>query len=81
MGGDEGKDIQREAVDGSERVPPFVNCCQRGRGVMIKLRDLIQSDATKESVCVSFRQDTKIFRNVRWRKAVRFSSLFKAKTS
>ena len=46
IGGDEGKDVQREAVDGNERVLPFANCRQRGRGVTIKLRDVIQGDTT-----------------------------------
>lgn len=30
MGGDEGKDVQREAVYGGKRVPPFTNICQCG---------------------------------------------------
>ena len=29
VGGDEGKDIQRNAVDVSEGVPPFADACQR----------------------------------------------------
>jgi len=29
VGGDEGKDIQRNAVDVNERVPPFADACQR----------------------------------------------------
>ena len=27
IGGYKGKDVQREAVDASERVPPFANSC------------------------------------------------------
>ena len=48
IGRDKGKDIQREAVYGGECVPPFTNSCQRGRGVTIKLGDLVHGDATKE---------------------------------
>ena len=28
MGGDDRKDIQRDAVNGDERVPPFADVCQ-----------------------------------------------------
>ena len=27
MGGDEREDIQRDAVDGDQRVPPLADCC------------------------------------------------------
>jgi hypothetical protein len=39
MGGDEGKDIHWDAVDGGESVPPFADGCQCGRGVTVKLRN------------------------------------------
>ena len=48
VGGNEGKDIQREAIDRGERVLPLVDGCQRRRDVMIKLRDLITGNAAKD---------------------------------
>jgi hypothetical protein len=40
MGGDEGKDIQWDTVYGNERVPPFANSRQRGRGLLVELGNL-----------------------------------------
>jgi hypothetical protein len=50
MGGDEGKDIQRDTVYGNERVPPFANSRQRGRGILIKLRNLVEGEAVEDRV-------------------------------
>ena len=80
IGGDEGNDVRWEAVEGSERVLPFVNVCQHGRGIMIKLGDLIQRDSTK-SVKICSPKTPRSFATYDGEKAVRFSSSFKAKTS
>ena len=45
MGGDEGKDIQRDAVDGNEGVPPLADGDQRGRDVLVELRKGIKGEA------------------------------------
>ena len=81
VGGDEGKNVQWEAVDGSERVPPFLNSQQCGRGVLIKPRDLIQSDATKGVSTYVVPKTPKYLVTYDGEKAVRFSSSFRAKTS
>lgn len=81
MGGYEGNDVQREAVDGGERVPPFANSCQRDCGVVIKLGDLIQSDAVKVSSMYLYPETPKASTTYDERNAARFSSSFKAKTS
>ena len=41
VGGDEGKDVQRDAVDVNERVPPLANICQRSRNVPAELGDVV----------------------------------------
>ena len=46
MGGDEGKDIQRESVDGSEGVPRFTDGCEYTRDIPLEFRKLFQSKAT-----------------------------------
>ena len=48
MGGDEGKDIHWDAVDGCERVPPFADGCQCGRSVPVELGNGIQGEAAEE---------------------------------
>jgi hypothetical protein len=53
MGGDEGKDIQRDAVYMNEGVPPLADSRQRGRGILVELRNLIDGETTEE-VSVSF---------------------------
>ena len=52
-GGDDGKDIQWDTVYGSEGVPPLAGSRQRGRNVLVKLRDVIEGEAIEE-VRVSF---------------------------
>ena len=47
MGGNERKDIQRNAVDGNEGVPPLANVCQRCRNVLIELRDVVEGKAAE----------------------------------
>ena len=81
IGGYKGKDVQREAVDANERVPPFANSCQRDCGVVIKLGDLIQSDAVKVSSMYLYPETPKASTTYDERNAARFSSSFKAKTS
>ena len=53
MSGDEGKDIQRNAVDRDESVPPFPDGYQRGCSVPVELRNGIQCE-TAEEVSASF---------------------------
>jgi hypothetical protein len=38
MGGDEGENVQRDAVYTNERVPPLADSRQRGRGILVELR-------------------------------------------
>ena len=81
MGGYEGNDVQREAVDGGERVPPFANSCQRDCGVVVKLGDLIQNGPTREVSKYSFPKAPQSAATYSGENAVRFSSSFKAKIS
>jgi len=53
MGGNEGKDIQRYAVDGDEGVPPLADSCQRGRSIPVELGNDIGGEAVEE-IRVSF---------------------------
>ena len=46
---------------------------------MIKLRDLIQSDATKDVSMYVVPKDTKVFRNARWRKGCALQLLVQSK--
>ena len=48
VGGDEGKNVEWDAVDGSKRVPPFAYGYQRGRSVPVELRNGVQSEAVEE---------------------------------
>ena len=48
MGRDEGKDIERNAVDGSQRVPPPADIRQRGRNISLELRNSIKGEAARE---------------------------------
>jgi hypothetical protein len=47
MGGDEGKDIQRDAVDGSEGVHPSTDNDKCGRNVAFESRNRVQAKATE----------------------------------
>jgi len=42
VGGDERKDIQRNAVDADEGVPPLADVCQRSRNVAVELRNVVK---------------------------------------
>ena len=48
VGGDEGKNVEWDAIDGSKRVPPFTDRCQCGRSVPVELRNGIQREAAEE---------------------------------
>ena len=48
VGGDKGKNVEWDAVDGSKRVLPFAYGYQRGRGVPVELRNGIQCEAAEE---------------------------------
>ena len=45
VGGDEGEDIQWDAVDGNEGVLPLAYGCQCGRSILVELRNRIRSEA------------------------------------
>ena len=60
VGGDEGKDVQRDAVNASEGVPPFTNSTKRGRNVAVELRHVRRGEAT-EVVSVSFLHEYEMF--------------------
>jgi len=63
MGGDEGKDLRRDAVYVNEGVPPPADSRRRGRGTLVELRNLVGGEAIEE-VSVSF---PKTSRNLRQR--------------
>jgi len=49
VGGNEGKDIQRDAVDMNEGVPPLADVCQRGRNIPVELGDVVKGEAAEEA--------------------------------
>jgi hypothetical protein len=81
VGGDEGKDIQRDAICASERVPPFANSRQRGRGLLIKLRHLIERDAAEEVSALGIVPRRWSMITYDGKCVTRFSFSFRAKTS
>jgi len=42
VGGDEGKHVQRNAVDVNEGIPPLANACQHGRNILAELGDVVR---------------------------------------
>ena len=52
MGGDQGKDIRREAIDVNQGVPPLADVHQRGRNIPVELRNVVEGEAV-EDVSVS----------------------------
>ena len=48
MGGDLRKDLRRNAIDVDERVPPFADIRQRGRGIPVELKNLIGGKAMEQ---------------------------------
>ena len=48
MGGNEAKDIQGNAVDVNEGVPPFTDVCQRGRNILVELRNVVEGETVEE---------------------------------
>jgi hypothetical protein len=48
MGGDEGKDIHRDAVYANEGVPPLVDSRQRGRGILGEFGNLVEGETVVE---------------------------------
>src|SRR5882762_976503 len=47
VGGDEGKDVQRDAVDANERVLPLAESSKCSRKVPFELRNHVQGDAAE----------------------------------
>ena len=45
MGGDEGKNLQRDAIYGNEGIPPLADGRQRDRYIPVKLRNLVEREA------------------------------------
>ena len=81
MGGDEGKDIQRNAVYAKEGVPPLPDSCQRGRDVLVQLRNIIESEAVEEVSASFLRISRATFATYDGEYDACFSSWFRAKTS
>ena len=53
VGGDEGKHVQRNAVDVNEGIPPLANACQRGRNIPAELGDVVggPGEAVEKLTC------------------------------
>ena len=85
MGGDEGKDIQRNPVDIDEGVPPFMDVCQRGRSIPVELRNIVKGEAIEEvslSLLKTLRASSQLcFVTYDGEYAMRFTSSFRAKMS
>ena len=87
MGGDEGKNLQRDAIYGNERVPPLADGCQRGRDIPVKLINLVEREAIERvsmlSSCKTLagRASRQCFATYNGEYTLRFSSSFRAKTS
>ena len=45
MGGDQGKNLQRDAIYGNEGIPPLADGRQRDRDIPVKLRNLVEREA------------------------------------
>ena len=48
MVGDEREDIQRDAIDGDERVPPLADIRQRRRNISVELGNIVEGVAVGE---------------------------------
>ena len=48
MGGDQGKDVQRDTVYGNEGVPPLPDSRQRSRDILVELRNLIEGETIEQ---------------------------------
>ena len=86
MGGNDGKDIQWDAVDWNERVPPFADSCQCARSIPVELRNTIKSEATEQVTMYYLMPDlanesTIYLETYHGEYATRFSSSFRAKAS
>ena len=66
MGGDEGEDVERNTVDRNQRVPPLADSRQRGRGVLVELRNRIRSE-TVPKFRLAWQSCRNGIRDVRWR--------------
>ena|SRR5258708_688415 len=60
VGGDEGKDIQRDAVDGSGEVLQFADSCECGEDIAFELRNHVKGEATV-AVSTSFFNESRTF--------------------
>ena len=56
VGGDEGQDIQRNAVYANEGIPPFADIRQCGRDLLVELGNIFESKAV-EGVSMSTSSD------------------------
>ena len=54
MGGNQGKNLQRDAVYGNEGVPPLADGRQNGRDIPVKLRNLVEREAIERVSVLSF---------------------------
>ena len=48
VGGDKGKDVQRNAVDVNEGVLPLTDICQRSGNIPVELRNIVKGEAVEE---------------------------------
>ena len=63
VGGDEGEDVQREAIDANERVLPLINNGKCGRQVPVELTNFVQAGAAEEVSTSLFDESRIIFHN------------------
>ena len=48
VGGDKGENVQRDTIDGDERVPPLADIRQSDRSILIKLRHRVEGKSVRE---------------------------------
>ena len=73
-GGNERKDIKRYSIYGNEGVFPLADGGQRGRDILLKLRDLFNDEA-EEEVSSGYPKTPMITCNIPWRKFHAFQLL------
>ena len=86
MGGDERKDVQLNAIDGKEGVPPLANIRQRRRDILVELRNVVKGEAIVGVNASFFRISQapsleRCFETYNGEYELRFSSSFRAKAS
>ena len=59
IGGNEGQGVQRDVVYAKGWIPPFTDGRHCGRGILIKLTDLVEGEAAEWQVSASFPKGSK----------------------